>query len=524
MLAHNANSGAMVYQYSWVNGTLIAGTPELLEELSTLYSEHYGIWGENAPRPAGTRVALSSRRLGPWLTSDSMVAMARIGGVLVGYAIVVRAKARSKRIISWVTQFVVHQDHRRRGVGKTLLFSIWEFSDHFAWGLITANPYAVRALEKATRRRVVPAEVAIRKDTLLNVGTSHVPYITEETAMVANRRTSAINTKFFIDHSKLPTMLEGVTKPDTPWTLGDIEDGWEWLAFTFNEQQMIGLSEDEIEKMLGASDQVVKLALSRMALDSSHSWTRYTPVEVQLIMEYCAVGEGANILDLGCGNGRHSLELAARGIHVTGADYLENLIGFANQEAENRHLQSIATFLVEDCRYIDLGRTYDAVVSLYDVIGTYANDADNALLLGAIGRHLKPGGFALISVMNYELTEAQAQNHFTLTDDPDALLRLAPSRTMEQTGNIFDPKYYLIESNTRVVYRKEQFDSGNELPMELTVRDRRYRQDEIEAMCRAADLDVIWSRFVGLGKWEEPLDATDIRAKEILVLCKKPTS
>jgi len=58
--------------------------------------------------------------------------------------------------ISWVTQLVVHEDtgERRRQVAA---FAIWTFTDHFAWGLLTANPYAIRALEKATRRGAKPA-------------------------------------------------------------------------------------------------------------------------------------------------------------------------------------------------------------------------------------------------------------------------------------------------------------------------------------------------------------------------------
>jgi len=54
---------------------------------------------------------------------------------------------------------------------------------------------------------------------------------------------------------------------------------------------------------------------------------------------------------------------------------------------------------------------------------------------------------------------------------------------MEKTGNIFDPDFYMIERNTNVVYRKEQFSEGTTLTAELIVRDRRYRQGEIESLC-----------------------------------------
>lgn len=73
------------------------------------------------------------------------------------------------------------------------------------------------------------------------------------------------------------------------------------------------------------------------------------------------------------------------------------------------------------------------------------------------------------------------------------------------------------------MYRKEQFLEGNQLPTELIVRDRRYRKNEIEDMCRQAGLEVIWSRFVQSGRWEVELEGHDSRAKEILLLCQKPS-
>jgi hypothetical protein len=93
---------------------------------------------------------------------------------------------------------------------------------------------------------------------------------------------------------------------------------------------------------------------------------------------------------------------------------------------------------------------------------------------------------------------------------------------MEATGNVFDPDYYMIETSTRVVYRKEQFEAGAGLPEELIVRDRRYSEAEIRSVCEAAGFEVIWSRPVRAGKWDA--EESSDRAKEILVLCRKTSS
>lgn len=169
----------------------------------------------------------------------------------------------------------------------------------------------------------------------------------------------------------------------------------------------------------------------------------------------------------------------------------------------------------------DSGEKYDAVLCLYDVVGSYADDADNQRILSTVSRHLKTGGIALMSVMNFELTRHRAKHTFALSKEPDRLLKLPPSRTMEKTGDIFDPDYYMVDVETNIVYRKEQFADGTSLPAELIVRDRRYERSRIEEMCKLAELEVLWSHYVRAGHWDQPLDPTHDKAKEILVAARK---
>ena len=93
---------------------------------------------------------------------------------------------------------------------------------------------------------------------------------------------------------------------------------------------------------------------------------------------------------------------------------------------------------------------------------------------------------------------------------------------METTGDVFDPEYYMIETQSYLVYRKEQFREGNGLPEEFIVRDKRYNRAEIENECATAGLNIEWARFVRAGKWQETLPNTSNNAKEILLLCSKP--
>jgi 2-polyprenyl-3-methyl-5-hydroxy-6-metoxy-1,4-benzoquinol methylase/GNAT superfamily N-acetyltransferase len=511
----------MDYHYHWLPGTMVP--PELAAELASLYSAHYGIWSRAAARNPGGRIRLSPQRINQLLAVDqARLAYATLEGVVIGYAIAIQARVPDYGFVSWVTQLVVHEDHRQENIGKSLLFAIWQFTDHFAWGLLTANPFAIRALEKATRRRCTPARIFRNHRKLRSFALQFVTYVTQKTELAVTKEGARINTEFPIDHSTLDDMLQSVTRSDVPWKMGSLQEGWEWFAFTFQDQEQIGLSAEEIEIMLRSSDHVTKTAYSRMLLNRDHGWAQFGAQEAHFIASLPGMeSRPASVLDVGCGTGRHATELAALGFDVTGIDYLDNLIQRARENALQRQLGGVQ-FRVADCRQIDLHQQYDLVLCLYDVIGSYADERENTRIADTLARHLRPGGYALISVMNLELTERRAKHVFSVSKNPDRLLSLRPSGTMEKTGDIFDPDHYMLDTETSIVYRKEQFTEGNALPAELVVRDRRYRQADIESLCRSVGLDVIWSRFVRAGRWEESLDRDSDRAKEILVFCRKP--
>jgi 2-polyprenyl-3-methyl-5-hydroxy-6-metoxy-1,4-benzoquinol methylase/GNAT superfamily N-acetyltransferase len=511
----------MEYEYKWLPGTLVP--QDLAEKLASLYSDQYGKWSAKAARNPGGRIGLSTGRIQKLLNrAPARLAYALLDDRVVGYAIAIQEKVPDYGFISWVTQLVVHEDHRRKNVGKSLLFAIWTFTDHFAWGLLTANPYAIRALEKATRRRCQPPRISRNHRKLKTFALEFVDYVKENTELEVTKEVSRINTEFPTDHSKLDEMLKSVTTPSVPWVMGSLPEGWEWFAFTFQDQPMIGLAPEEVEIMLKSSDQVTKLAYSRMLLNEDHRWAQYSQPEARFIASLPNVApDTTSIADFGCGTGRHASELGLLGFGVTGVDYLESLIQRARENSAAKKISSVR-YAVADCRDVDLGRSFDLVLSLYDVVGSYADQQENVRILRNIVRHTKPGGAALISVMNLELTERRAKHLFSLANNPDELLSLKPSRTMERTGNIFDPEYYMLDRDTDIVYRKEQFEAGTSLPAELIVRDRRYRRGDIEAMCRDAGMDVIWSRLVRAGRWNEELAPDDDRAKAILIYCRKP--
>ncbi len=92
---------------------------------------------------------------------------------------------------------------------------------------------------------------------------------------------STINTKFPLDHSQLPEMLLKAAGPDRDWQLAPLEEGWEWFAFTFHDQQPMSIPLTELEDIFAVSDEITKQAFSRASEASTgqpQPWARHQSV------------------------------------------------------------------------------------------------------------------------------------------------------------------------------------------------------------------------------------------------------
>jgi SAM-dependent methyltransferase len=102
------------------------------------------------------------------------------------------------------------------------------------------------------------------------------------------------------------------------------------------------------------------------------------------------------ILDLGCGTGRHSVELAQRGYELVGIDLSEAMLDRARRRAASEGAN--ATFLLGDVRHVELGRRFDAVLSMFAVIGYQTDTTDLRATFDNVRRHLEPGGVFVFDV------------------------------------------------------------------------------------------------------------------------------
>ncbi len=117
------------------------------------------------------------------------------------------------------------------------------------------------------------------------------------------------------------------------------------------------------------------------------------------------------VLDLGCGRGRHSLTLAARGYRMTGIDLSPEAIKTAKKKAEERGLTNV-TFQTQDMRD-PVNDSFNAVVNLFTTFGYFLDDEENIRVLASVNTMLKPGGLLLIDFLNASLVKK------TLTPEED---------------------------------------------------------------------------------------------------------
>ncbi|MCC6996206.1 MAG: methyltransferase domain-containing protein [Deltaproteobacteria bacterium] len=122
-----------------------------------------------------------------------------------------------------------------------------------------------------------------------------------------------------------------------------------------------------------------------------------TQREAGFIAESLNAPAGAQLLDLGCGYGRHAMELASRGFQMVGVDLSLPLLIRGADEAQRRGLT--INFVHGDMRELSFDETFDGAFSWFTSFGYFDDEANRKVVQG-VARALKVGGRFLIEVVN----------------------------------------------------------------------------------------------------------------------------
>lgn len=122
--------------------------------------------------------------------------------------------------------------------------------------------------------------------------------------------------------------------------------------------------------------------------------------EVAFAESIAGLKPGARVLDLCCGQGRHSVALAERGYRVTGLDLSQEYLDLAQQAAKARavKLETVAA----DMRSIPFADCFDAIINMYSSFGYLESEADDAQVLKSVAKALRAGGGFFLDMLNRE--------------------------------------------------------------------------------------------------------------------------
>ena len=119
-------------------------------------------------------------------------------------------------------------------------------------------------------------------------------------------------------------------------------------------------------------------------------------------------------LDLGCGTGNLTVELASRGIEMTGVDLSEDMLMVAREKSEGMDI----LYLNQDMTEFELYGTVDFIVSSLDCINYITDKRDLQRVMKLANNYLEPGGLFIFDInTRYKLENVIGDNTFILEDD-----------------------------------------------------------------------------------------------------------
>lgn len=166
-----------------------------------------------------------------------------------------------------------------------------------------------------------------------------------------------------------------------------------------------------------------------------------TVEEIEFIIRSLGLKKDSMILDLCCGQGRHSIPLASMGYKVIGLDASEILIDLAresvNASSESKIYSSNVCFIRGDMKCLPIREnSFDAVINMFTSFGFF-DDAGNMEVLKYVSAALKPGGKFLLDYWNpYAAAQLDGtRNWWWITDK---LLALAEAQYDFLSGRLKD--------------------------------------------------------------------------------------
>ena len=234
------------------------------------------------------------------------------------------------------------------------------------------------------------------------------------------------------------------------------------------------------------------------------SFVRGTMGECDFIEQEINYDKTRQILDIGCGTGRHSIELAKRGYSVTGIDLSESQLIRAKEKASAQNLE--INFERQDARQLTFTSEFDLVIMLCEGgFSLMETDEMNWQILRNARNALKSQGKLIFTTLN---------GLFPLFHSVKEFLN---SPTKEGDGKYGDNSFDLMTFRDRGIIQIED-DLGNK--KELECNERYYVPSEITWLLKTLDFKTIDIFAAKLGAFSRN-DKLTTEDYEMLVIAEK---
>jgi len=226
------------------------------------------------------------------------------------------------------------------------------------------------------------------------------------------------------------------------------------------------------------------------------SRVREAQKEIEQILALAEIPSGAVVLDLCCGIGRHSLELARRGFRVTGVDRTKQYLDLAAAQAGREALS--LELIQEDMRAFRREGSYDAVLNLFTSFGYFEDPRDDLRVVDNVYASLRSGGVVVMQLMSKEVLA----RIFRPRDwyEQDGLLVLE-ERKVRQNWSWIESRWTLISGQRRI---------------DLDLSHRLYAASELMLLLR----DRGFGKVEAYGDFDGSL--YDEKATRLVVVARKP--
>jgi len=236
-------------------------------------------------------------------------------------------------------------------------------------------------------------------------------------------------------------------------------------------------------------------------------FTKGTIGECDFIEQELDHNKNLKILDVGCGTGRHSVELARRGYSLTGIDLSASLLEKARAKAKKLGLS--INFLQHDARQLPFKEEFDAAIMICEgAFPLMETDEMNFEILKNVSRALKSKAKLIFTTLNGLFPLFNSVNEFHGTMDQE---RKEGTATYHSTH--FDLMTFRDHNITKV-----EDDEGR--PKELQCNERYYVPSEISWLLKSVGFPSVEIFGAKLGAFSRQ-DKLTTKDYEMLVIAQR---